>query len=301
MNPYISVVIPTYNRANTIDKTIESILNQTYKNYEIIIADDNSKDNTEEIINKYMEMYPFIKYVRHENNRGGSAARNTGAKIATGTLISFLDSDDQWIETKLEKEVECIKNNPDVDMIYSNMYLVDVEKGTTILYKQENFDDKYYGMLCKNIIGSTSLITIKRDVFNKLGGFEEGVPSCQDWDFYLNVAEKYNLIKIDEPLLKYYIHSNSISGNLDRAIIGHKRILNKVAKLLEENDIYSNQKNKILSCQHENIARIYVKFRKFNEAKKYYYKAFKLNPLNKSVVKNLIAMLLGEKIYYRLI
>lgn len=300
MKPYVSIIIPTYNRANTIVKTIESILNQTYSDYEIIVVDDNSSDNTKEVINEYINDYPFIKYLKHENNRGGSAARNTGVKVANGKLISFLDSDDQWINTKLAKEVECIKNNPNVDMVYSNMYLVDIENETTVLYKQDNFEDKYYGMLCKNIIGSTSLITIKKAVYDKLGGFKEGLPSCQDWDFYLNVVKEYKVMKIDEPLLKYYIHSNSISGNIDRAIEGHNLILKKVISLIEDDDKYKKGKNKILSYQYFNIGNIYVKFRRFEEAKRCFTKAFKLYPLNKSIIKNLIPMLLGEKMYFKL-
>ncbi|GFP74200.1 glycosyltransferase family 2 protein [Clostridium fungisolvens] len=300
MNPYVSVIIPTYNRINTISNTIDSVLAQTYRDYEIIIIDDNSNDNTKDIIDRYVQRYQFITYHKHTTNKGGSGARNTGAKLAKGTFLSFLDSDDQWIDTKLEKEVACLKNDSTIDMLYSNMYLVDVEKRTTTLYRQDEYEDKYYGMLCKNIIGSTSLITIKKKVFDSVGGFKEGLPSCQDWDFYLNVAREYKIIKIDEPLLKYYIHSNSISGNMDKAIAGHRLILEKVSNLISDNETYIKRKNNILSNQYLNIANIYMKFRKFNEAKVYYFRAFKYYPLNKSAFKNLISMLLGENLYYKL-
>ena len=236
MSELVSVIIPSYNREKLIEKSIKSVLNQSYKNIEIIVVDDNSSDNTESVVKSLQDKYEFIKYIRHETNKGGSAARNSGVKVALGELIAFLDSDDEWVGNKLEKNLEIFHKNDKVAMVYSDMYLVNADTAEEKLNKSKKYDDKYYGLLCENIIGSTSLIMIKKDVFNNVGGFKEGLPSCQDWDFYLNVAKENVIEKIDEPLLKYYIHQNSISGNLDRALKGHKIIFEKVLSILEENE-----------------------------------------------------------------
>lgn len=300
MNKLVSVVIPTYNREATIEMSINSILNQTYKNIEIIVVDDNSKDNTCLIVEKLKEKYDFIKYIKHENNKGGSAARNTGARFASGEFLAFLDSDDEWIDTKLEKCMNVFENNGDISMVYSDMILYNVKTGKEKINVSEEWEDKYKGILCKNIIGSTSLIVIKKNAFDKVKGFKEGLPSCQDWDFYINVAKEFKIKKVNEPLLKYYIHSDSISGNLQRAIEGHKYILNKVNKLLDEKSEYHNERKKIISEQYINIAMIYRKFGKFDNSREYYLKAFNTNKFNKKAIKNLFFMMLGKKFYNKL-
>lgn len=301
MHKLVSVVIPTYNRESTIEISINSILNQTYKNIEIIVVDDNSNDNTHLIVQKLKEKYDFIKYIKHENNRGGSAARNTGAKAARGEFLAFLDSDDEWIDTKLEKCMNVFENDSDISMIYSDMILYNVKTGKEKINISEEWKDKYKGVLCKNIIGSTSLIVIRKNVFDKVKGFKEGLPSCQDWDFYINVAKDFKIMKVNEPLLKYYIHDNSISGDLKRVIEGHKYILNKVSNLLiDEDSNYYKERNKIISEQYINIAMIYRKFGEFNLSRKYYLKAFNINRFNKKAIKNLVPMLFGKNLYSKL-
>ncbi len=103
MNPTVSVIIPTYNRANLVSRAIKSVLNQTYQDFEIIVVDDCSEDNTEEIVKSFNDSR--IRYIKHKKNKGGSAARNTGIKRARGKYIAFLDDDDEWLPSKLEKQI----------------------------------------------------------------------------------------------------------------------------------------------------------------------------------------------------
>jgi len=103
-NPTVSVIIPTYNRAHLVGRSIQSVINQTYQDFEIIVVDDGSTDNTEDIIKEFQKKDKRIKHIKHNKNKGGSAARNTGIRAARGEYIAFLDSDDEWMPTKLEKQ-----------------------------------------------------------------------------------------------------------------------------------------------------------------------------------------------------
>ena len=108
--PKVSVIIPTYNRAHLVGRAIRSVLNQTYQDFEIIVVDDGSTDNTEEVVKSFND--PRIRYIRHEKNRGGSAACNTGIRAARGEYIAFQDSDDEWLPEKLEKQMQVFENTP---------------------------------------------------------------------------------------------------------------------------------------------------------------------------------------------
>jgi len=117
-DPIVSVIIPTYIRAHVLAKAIQSLLNQTYQDFEIIVVDDGSIDNTEEVVKSFND--PRIRYIRHKENCGGSAARNTGIRAAYGECIAFQDSDDEWLPEKLEKQMQVFENAPaEVGVVYT--------------------------------------------------------------------------------------------------------------------------------------------------------------------------------------
>jgi len=119
-NPTVSVIISTYNRAHLIGRAIQSVLNQTYQDFEVIVVDDGSTDNTEEIVKSFND--PRIRYIRHEKNKGAAAARNTGIKAARGKYIAFQDSDDEWLPEKLEKQMKVFENAPpEAGVVYTDM------------------------------------------------------------------------------------------------------------------------------------------------------------------------------------
>lgn len=121
--PTVSVILPTYNRAHLVGRAIQSVLDQMYQDFEIIVVDDGSGDNTEEIINGFTDTR--IRYVKHQKNKGGSAARNTGIKLAKGKYIAFQDSDDEWLPDKLEKQMKAFKKASDeVGVVYTGFHRI---------------------------------------------------------------------------------------------------------------------------------------------------------------------------------
>jgi len=204
--PTVSVVLPTYNRAHLVGGAIQSVLDQTYRDFEIIVVDDGSSDNTEEVIKSFSD--PRIRYVRHQENRGGSAARNTGIKLAKGEFIAFQDSDDEWLSEKLDKQIKTIKNLNFIEWggIYCGFYLVlnkrCVEKKATMVgnLKRELLNEELD-------IGASSTLLFPIEVITEIGLFDETFDRHQDWEYLIRFFRRYKLFAVEEPLVKVYGHN----------------------------------------------------------------------------------------------
>ena len=232
-NPHISVIVTTYNRANFIERAIKSILNQSYQDFEIIIVDDGSTDNTEEIIKGYEDRR--INYIRHKKNRGTSAARNIGIKRASGEYIAFLDSDDEWLPEKLERQVVVLQNeSTEVGVVYSNLRYID-ENGKDmhklLCPKKEGYI--YKDLLGENCVGPPSTLLIRKECFNQVGLFDSLQDAHEDWDMWIRIAKFYRFALIKIPLVKYRLHSDQISKNLETRIIAANNILEKYTNELK--------------------------------------------------------------------
>ena len=117
MNELVSVVIPTHNRADLLPRAIDSVLNQTYSNFEIIVVSDGSTDNTEEVVKSYSDKDSRIRFIGYSPARGGNIARNTGIEAAKGEYVAFLDDDDEWMPEKLKKQIKVMESNPDIGLV----------------------------------------------------------------------------------------------------------------------------------------------------------------------------------------
>ncbi|MFA5248481.1 MAG: glycosyltransferase family 2 protein [Patescibacteria group bacterium] len=237
--PLISVVIPTYNRKYTIQRAINSILTQTYKNWEIVIVDDGSVDNTKEEIKQFLNNSK-IKYY-HQKNSGVCSARNFGILKATGEYVSFLDSDDEYFPDRLEKQLyEMLK----VNAIFSLSNRLTAIEGK-IDKKIKNIHNKNYflsklDVIKLNIPLSATLMMFKK---NKLGEikFEEDLPASNDFDFILRVLNKINVLFIKDNLnlIHKTLKIERISTNYTKKIKGFLIIENKIEKgeyLLNDNE-----------------------------------------------------------------
>jgi len=207
----ISVIIPTYNRSEFIEQTINSVLNQTKMPNEIIIVDDGSTDNTYEIIAKLIDIYPCIKYIK-QTNSGVSNARNTGIINSINNWLCFLDSDDIWNENKIEEQINFHTNNPTVLFSHSD----EVWKFNTKIIKKKKHQLKPSGDCFLENINNTligaSTIMIHKSIFEKVGLFDENLIACEDFDMWLRILYHYELGYIDEELIiKVAGHSNQLS------------------------------------------------------------------------------------------
>jgi glycosyltransferase involved in cell wall biosynthesis len=225
MEPLISVIIPTYNRANTISRALNSVLHQTYSNIEIIIIDDGSSDNTEEILNNFKDNRIIIK---KSMNRGAPAARNMGIRIAKGDFIAFLDSDDEWMLNKLEKQYNLISNS-DTGFVYTGYHIIKPDGEIRLSRLPGKKGNIFTDLIISNCVGSTSLLFVKKQHLIDVGGFDESMPSCQDWDLFIRLSQICKADFVKEYLLKYYEDNSKVRiyNNPAKVILGHEKISQK--------------------------------------------------------------------------
>ena len=194
-NPTVSVIVPTYNRADLVGRAIESVLEQTYKDFELIVVDDDSKDNTREIIHEFND--PRIRYICHDKNKGGSAARNTGIDLAKGKYIALLDSDDEWIKEKLGKQVTKLRERSNVGLVSTGAVHFSGDNNGKVLRKdiQQYRGEIFEELLMKgNVVsGGGSSALIKAECFENVGNFDERLKSSQDYDMWIRIAKKYEI------------------------------------------------------------------------------------------------------------
>lgn len=209
----ISVIIPTYNRANLIERSVQSVLEQTYDNLEVIVVDDGSDDNTQEVVNAFHDSR--IVYHKLPSNQGVSNARNIGVTIATASLIAFQDSDDRWQKDKLQKQMEYWQQHPEYGMIYS-AYLCHTEAGEIFRVPSANVKgnlegDIFADLLLRNTVGAPTMLMKKED-FSKCGGFDTTLKSLEDWEFAVRFAKDYEIGFVEEPLVDAYLSHGGVSS-----------------------------------------------------------------------------------------
>jgi glycosyltransferase involved in cell wall biosynthesis len=212
--PRITVIIPTYDRANLVGESIESVIRQTYSDFELIIVDDGSTDNTRDVVNSYKD--PRIRYV-YQENRGVSAARNTGIKLTASQYIAFLDSDDLYVENALEITLNCLESHPDVGFSYGQCYISRVG-GQVYRTRKSPFHNKSAVIdsltqlremlfICPITL---STLAVRRTCFDEVGGFNEDLFVAEDLHMFIRLAKRYSAFYIAEPLVTQRYHDNSL-------------------------------------------------------------------------------------------
>ncbi len=194
-NPDISVIIPTYNRAHTLPRAIDSVLAQSQKPREIIIVNDGSTDET----NAVLADYPGLCVIETDNN-GVSAARNVGIEKSEGEWIAFLDSDDEWLSDKLEKQWDAICND-DKLICHTDEIWIRNGKRVNQMKKHQKFGGRIYEKCLPLCVISPSSVMIHKSVFDDVGFFDESLEVCEDYDLWLRICAKYPVLFMDEQLM----------------------------------------------------------------------------------------------------
>ena len=214
----VSIIIPTYNREKKIVKAIESVLNQTYKNFELIVVDDGSTDKTKSVVESFKD--PRIKYYFQENSGRPAVARNTGIKNCSGSLIAFLDSDDEWLPTKLEKQIKKMKDNKEADVVTCLCIFKNESNNTENKKDFYNYSGKFFDRLFYTLDSMTpSSVLVKKEILDKVGLFDESkmCAGVEDFDLWLRIAKSgYKIDYVPEHLFKYNYHPGIfISKDID--------------------------------------------------------------------------------------
>lgn len=264
-NPLVSVIIPTYNRANFIRRAIDSVFIQDYENVEIIVVDDASTDNTESIVRDIKD--DRIVYIKNERNLGVSASRNRAIGISRGEVIAFLDSDDYWLEGKLKKQLAKLLGDRDIGLVYTGERFID-DRGIILRDEIPRYSGYIYDvLLAKNFISPSSSI-VRRDVLDDVGLFLEDLDYREDHELWLRISKKYKIDYVPEILTVRYIHSGGrLSDSVERKIRAFYKIL----------DLYRdefNKKPKAFSRQLYEVGKLYLKIGNKEEAKKQFIKSF---------------------------
>lgn len=263
--PKVSIIIPTFNRGNRLRICLQSIKNQSFKDFEVIVCDDGSTDNTSDIINEFNE-FLNINYIWDVNFGGPARPRNNGLKEAKGEIIAFLDSDDWWYPNKLEIS---IKHLIDCDMVHHNLDIytsisnrIGVAKGRSLV------GDHFKDLLINGNAIVNSSVLIRKSIIDKVGEFTEdkNLIAVEDFDYWIRVVRETNRIKyLNQNLGRYNVEDNiSYSPN---QIERQQRILEKYFPDLNDLD-----KKQALSKHFFNTARLYHTLGFYSDAKVYYKK-----------------------------
>jgi len=293
--PKVSVIIPTHNRDEFLGSTIASVLSQTYSDFEIIVVDDNSGDRTHEVIKSIKD--GRMKYIRHRDNMGPSAARNTAISSATGEYIAFLDDDDEWMPEKLQKQVELLdKCEPNICGVYSNRLVID-KLSNRIISTSPQAKKLKGNLLYQLSIGSpihTSTVLIRKRCIEKVGLFDETMSYMEDRDFWIRLSLNWDFEYIDKPLTIAYVHKQGhLSESLEGQTTGRGKLLERY------NDLFSTDR-KTWSKLHLLQGAQYCQLKSMKKGRKNILKGIKIYPFNLKSYLHLFSSILGINAYQRL-
>jgi glycosyltransferase involved in cell wall biosynthesis len=223
--PKVSVVIPAYNAMTYLPETLESVLRQTFTDFEVLIVDDGSSDNIVEWASGLVETR--VRLIS-QANQGVSTARNTGIAHAQGEYVGFLDADDLWEPTKLEKQVRCLEDNPAVGLVYTWTALID-QSGSPMgkVWGSHIEGNVWEQIVINDMISNGSSPMVRHSCFETVGVFDPNISGVEDRDMWIRIAARYPFGVVKEPLTLYRRHPNNTSANRKKIIIELHKVFEK--------------------------------------------------------------------------
>jgi glycosyltransferase involved in cell wall biosynthesis len=285
--PKLSVIIPTYNNDRYIQRAISSLLEQSFKDFEIIIVDDGSTDDTRDIVKAYGDS---IRYI-YQENKGLAGARNTGIDVSNGELLAFLDADDWFAKKNLETKVSFLEKNPDAVWVYSDWQFVDaqgnhLDRGSTrFKFADKKVDGYVFAELLynRNFI-SPCAVVIKKSVLEEVGCFDPQVVCQEDWDLWLRLSLRYPCNYIDEALVYVFDRPHSLSKDFTKWAYGNAFIVDKLENLIPHD--FERRKQALARLQadkHTFLARVFIKKGQIKNGLRAYFTSIRHLPYQKRV------------------
>ncbi|MDB9250752.1 glycosyltransferase family 2 protein [Halorubrum ezzemoulense] len=282
----VSVVIPTYNRSEFIKGAVETALNQTYEDLEVVVVNDGSTDDTRSELGAY-EDRSDVTVLHNDRNQGISYSRNRGTKFAEGEYICILDDDDRWEPEKVEKQVSLMEQlGTDYAVVYTGGVVIDDDRNVVQQFNPSRSGDIYPEVLARWKLNPHSGHMIRKACFEDVGGFDPDLVSGVDWDLSIRLAKKYKFEYIDEPLVKRIVHGDNISDT--------QRHANMRGDILEK---YNDEITKHPRIHRTFLARwdevrgwAAIKRGDHKNSIKYYYRALKREPTSHRILYFLLAL-----------
>ena len=249
--PEVSVIVPTYERPEFLEGAIETAIGQTHDSLDVVVVDDGSSTGyVQQIVGDYSER---VRCVSHMENQGLSAARNTGIQAASGDYIAFLDDDDRWHETKIERQVDALERDPSAGIATCLVTSISPEGEILRCEPGRPSGDLADRALERNVIGTPSRVLIRRKCLDDIGTFDERLPTKQDWDLYLRLCQRWTVALVEDHLCFRTVHK-SMSSDPSSAERDNRAILKKHQDLIKS----CGNWNRALADYHERIGRVYL-------------------------------------------
>ncbi len=233
--PIVSVIIPTFNTEQYIAEAIESVLNQSYQDYEVIVVDDGSTDDTPSVLDAYLDR---IRYF-YKQNGGPASARNLGIRHAQGEYIAFLDADDLWFPHKLETQLKVFEDSPGIGLVHSSrIYFDDRNREPERIRaraEQYNSEDAFPYLFLRNFIGNSTVI-VRKTCFEEVGLFDESPEflGTEDYDMWLRISYRYPIGYVSTPLSKYRVREGQLSKNIEKACLNERNVIEKAIRIFPD-------------------------------------------------------------------
>lgn len=283
--PKVSVIIHTYNNERFIAETIETVLAQTFKDYEIIVVDDGSTDNTRTALNPYIDR---VKY-HYKENGGIASAKNAGIKLSNGEYVAFLDHDDLWVPEKLDVQIDYFYKNPQVGLVYSKYASFRNGDGDVIRVKPKvGFSGWIFAKLISKSVIQTSTVMVRMDCLKAVGPFDESLALADEYDLFLRIAKSYQCGFINKELTRYRIHENNASKNRHLFDLENLKVYERLYG--NYNDLSKKEERlleKRIAIYKLNVARYLYSIGRVEESMGYRQEAVSLLPFYKRIFSNM--------------
>ncbi|KTG11014.1 hypothetical protein AUR64_07560 [Haloprofundus marisrubri] len=295
--PLVSVVLPTYDRPAYLRAAVESVFEQTYDAVELLVVDDHSPRPAAPVVDEMdHDGRHTVRVIRHDENRGGSAARATGIRAATGEYIAFLDDDDEWLPTKLEKQVAVMDAHPKVGLVYTGTQVIDGNGDELESIRPVSHGDITKTLLCQNVIGSFSKVMVRRSLVEEVGTPDERFPSWQDLEWYIRLSRHCSVAGIREPLIRYQTDSpGRITDDVDDALVSRRLFVEKFDPLAREHGRLFARKFRAWAAYR--VGRLLVMHGEFDRARPLLVSATRLYPFEPTFATFLLPTLGGRRAY----